>query len=155
MASLSGFSQEFLTGALIIYVLVFIYAMYSDWKRDVELDAKHKHLENYYKTIDGNVKDVEMLVNCVLERKEQEKSLFKKLLNSGKTGVFLGSLSGAITGGPAGALATGVVFGLINPIVVAMNDIIHVSEELGTARISRERDDIRKKLGYFPHLPPY
>ena len=91
----------------------------------------------------------------MLEKKDREKSLFRKLINSGKTGFFVGCLSGTITGGPAGSLATGIVFGLINPIVMVINEILHVPEDLTIAKMSREKDEVRKLLGRFSHLPPY
>ena len=162
MATLSDFSQGFLAAAILLYIGAFIYAMNYDWVKVSELKSKNDELDQHWReTNEGkkggaySSKDVEIIVRSVMEKREHGRSLFRKLINSGKTGVFLGGLSGAITGGPAGALATGVVFGLINPIVVGLNEILHVPEELDASLASKEKDEVRKKLGYFSHLPPY
>ena len=160
MAYLSEFSQGFLAVAILLYIGGFVYAMNYDWVKEKELKLKNDSLERYWNShqergVNPTNRDIEMIVHGVIEKKDHGRSLFRKLINSGKTGVFLGGLSGAITGGLAGALATGVVFGLINPIVVVMNEIMHVPEELDAAQVSREKTEVKKKLGYYSHLPPY
>lgn len=167
MAKLSDFSQGVLTAAIIFYILVFIYALYHDGTKEKELIVSNDTVERYYQFADelsddmrkykiGKIdqRDIEMVVRGILEKKEKEKSLFKRLVNSGKTGVFLGGLSGAITGGAAGALATGVVFGLINPIVIVINEFLYMPEELETAKQIKEKEKIKRLLGHYSHLPP-
>lgn len=167
MAKLSDFSQGVLTAAIILYILVFIYALYHDGTKEKELIVSNDTVERYYQFADelsddmrkykiGKIdqRDIEMVVRGILEKKEKEKSLFKRLVNSGKTGVFLGGLSGAITGGAAGALATGVVFGLINPIVIVINEFLYMHEELETAKQIKEKEKIKRLLGHYSHLPP-
>ena len=158
MPSLSELSQGFLTAGIILYISVFVYAMYYDWHRNNDLKMKHHIIGKYHDNIQTNnldVKDVEVIVRGILEKRDHEKSLFAKLINAGKNGVFYGGLSGAITGGAVGSLTMGIVFGLISPVVVFLNEISNVPEELSTALENKENLDIKKKLGHFAHLPPY
>jgi hypothetical protein len=155
MPKLAEFSQGFLVAAIVLYVCVFAYAIHHDSSRELEIKQINNVLDTYHKDTNKQFEDVEIIVKGVMDKKDKEKSMFRKLINSGKTGFFVGLLSGTITVGPSGALATGVVFGLINPIVMVLNEILHVSEDLNIAKISRERDEIRDQLGHFSHLPKY
>lgn len=154
MANLSDFSQGVLMLAIILYVFAFGYAIYHDWVKNKEILIKNQNTDTYHRQSNKDFKDIESIITGIIEKRDQEKSMFRKMINSGKTGFFLGGLSGAITGGPAGALATGVVFGLINPIVIVLNDVVHVPDELTSVRMNREKDECRKKLGHLPHLLP-
>ena len=154
MPKIADFSQGFLIAAVILYICVFVYAIHHDFSKESELTRINQTLDAYHSE-NRHFEDLEVIIKGVLEKKDREKSLFKKLINSGKTGFFVGCLSGTITGGPAGSLATGIVFGLINPIVTVINEILHVSEELSIAKITREKEIARKMLGRFSHLPQY
>jgi len=162
MPKLSDFSQGVLTAVIIIYICIFLYALWHDSKKDEELRISNDTVDRYHKFAEelsddmrkydiGNVdkKSIEAVVDGILEKRQKEKSLFRRLVNSGKTGLLLGGLSGGITSGPQGALATGVVFGLVNPIVIILNEFLFMPEELSTTREAKEKQKIRKLLGEY------
>lgn len=154
MAKLSDFSQGVLTTVIIIYISAFVYAIYFDHKErekdSVGIYTPHEHpimdwlhhqkyrqfsseLHNDMDKYEITQEDQDILentVNKILESREKKKSLFRRMVNSGKTGFLLGGMSGGITSGSSGALATGILFGLINPIIVVINEFLTIPEEL-------------------------
>ena len=159
MSRLSDFSQGILTAVIVVYICIFIYAFWYDSKKDKELRISHDTLDRYHRFAEELSEDlrkynietvdrrsIEAVVDGILEKREAEKSLFRRLVNAGKTGLFIGGLSGGITRGLHGALATGVVFGLVNPIVIILNEFATVPEELSATREAKERQKIRKML---------
>jgi hypothetical protein len=143
MSRLADFSQGVLTYVIIIYIGIFIYALYHDKNKETSIRSSNESYKKYKQFAEDLSDDmkkynigklqkqsIENAVQDVMEKKASEKSLFRRLINSGKSGFLIGGLSGAITAGPTGALATGVVFGLINPIVVVINEFSAFPEEL-------------------------
>jgi predicted PurR-regulated permease PerM len=156
MSKLSDFSQGVLSAVIIIYIVIFLYAFYHDKNKEAVIRTSTESSERYQKFSEelsddmrkyniGRVdkQSIENVVHGILEKKTAEKSLFWRLINSGKSGFLIGGLSGAITTGPAGALATGVVFGLVNPIVIVMNEFSTVTEELTASQEAKERKKLR------------
>lgn len=159
MSKLSDFSQGVLAAVIIIYIGIFLYAFYHDKNKEKAIRMSNESSERYKKFAEELSDDmrkynigkldqqsIENVVHGILEKKASEKSLFRRLINSGKSGFLLGGLSGAITSGPAGALATSVVFGLINPIVIVLNEFSTVPEELVASKEARERETLRQYL---------
>lgn len=159
MPKLAEFSQGVLKAVIIIYICIFIYAIWRDNKKDKELKIYNDTIERYHQFAEelsddmrkyniGNDdrKNIEMVVDGILKKRDREKSLFKKLVNSGKTGLLLGGLSGGITSGPHGAIATGIVLGLVNPIVIIINEFLYVPEELSESKKSREKEQLRSVM---------
>jgi hypothetical protein len=158
MSSLSDFSQGVLTAVIIVYIFIFMYAFWNDTQKEKELRLSNEIAEieeteeRYHKfaaELSGDMKkyqigqidqkSIETVVNKILEKHTKEKSLFRRLINSGKTGFLVGGLSGGITSGPSGALAAGVVFGLVNPIVIIINEFLYMPEELPASKESKDR----------------
>lgn len=159
MPSLSDFSYGILVTVVVIYVCIFIYAYHHDKKKETLVMISEKPSDKYHK-FDEELSDdmnkyniekidrqsIENVVHGILEKKTAEKSLFWKLINSGKTGFMLGGLSGAITGGPSGALATGVVLGLVNPIIVVVNEFSTIPEDLNSSCRKNDREKVTQYL---------
>jgi hypothetical protein len=160
MSRLSDFSQGVLVTFIIIYIGIFLYAFYRDKNKDIAIRIENNSYDGRYQKFAEELSDdmkkyniekidqksIENVVNAILEKKTSEKSLFRRLVNSGKSGFLIGCLSGAITSGPAGALATGVVFGLVNPIVIVMNEFSTVSEELLATKEERKKNKHHKSV---------
>jgi uncharacterized membrane protein len=149
-------SQGILTAVVIVFVIVFTYAYYYDHVQEKKIkkeidQAKIKKCQgglNSYKKFTNELSNdldkyninqenqdkIELVVSHILDKRAKEKSLFRRLINSGKTGVMLGSISGAITGGLPGAITAGVVFGLVNPIVIILNEFVFIPEEIRTIK---------------------
>lgn len=151
MARLSDFSQGIMITILVVYVIVFTYAFIQDSKHEKELDNDDSYDEKPLNRL--NRRDIEVMVGDILSKKEKEKSLFKKLMNSGRNGAIVGGLSGTITGGPASGIAMAVVFGLINPIIIVVNEFTTIPEDLKIAKHNHEKENLKKILGYYSHLP--
>lgn len=163
MTKLADLSKGVLIGLLVVYIIIIIYAMIYDKKRDNEIRIYNNNMERYYKfsknlsseTRNYSINEldkheIEEIVNKILEKKTNEKSLLKRIVNSGKTGFLLGSISGGITGGPQGAMATGFMLALVNPIVITLNEFLFIPEDLNSLKERKYRlkikNDIKKYI---------
>lgn len=54
--------------------------------------------------------------------KEKERSLYEKMWLSCKNGMIKGGVTGSITGGVVGAVSGGAVFGIVNPLILYINE---------------------------------
>ena len=85
MAKLSDFSRGVLTTSVIIYVLIFIYAMWQDSKKEKEIQVMDDDVSRYknfayelsedmekYKIGNSDKKEIEDLVEELLQKKEKE-----------------------------------------------------------------------------------
>jgi hypothetical protein len=159
MFTLSEYSTGIVAVIIVIYIGVFICAFYYDKNKEKDIRSSSESIEKYkkfaaelsddmhkYNIGKLDQQSIENVVHEILKKKANEKSLFWRLVNSGKSGILLGGLSGALMHGPAGAFTTGIVAGLVNPVVIMLNEFSMVSEELVAAQEARDKETIRQIL---------
>lgn len=126
------------TGMIIIFSIILIYLLYVAWKQDKEEIKKmyrvaHNYIartkninnipyEQYHEEIKENMKNI--------FNKREKKSIYNRMVNSCYTGLIRGGAVGLASGKRSGAFAGAIMFGIINPIVLYIQEIYLPDEQL-------------------------
>lgn len=124
------------TGMMIIFSIILLYLLYLAWKRDKEeiknmYKLSHIIIKNqinnvpYEKYHEEVKKNMKKMIN-----KEKKKSIYNRMINSCYTGLIRGGAVGLASGKRSGAFAGAIMFGIINPIVLYVQEIYLPDEKL-------------------------
>lgn len=130
--------DDIYVGLVSTLIVIYIYVMYLAWVKDkqeikniynkshlsLKNDIKYSNVnyENYHNKIKNTMKKI------IVENKKI--SIFNKMMNSSYTGLIRGGAVGFITGGTSNAAAAALVYGLVNPIVLFIQETYLYNELL-------------------------
>ncbi len=125
-------------GIVSALVVIFLFVMYLAWMKDkIEIKRIYKKSHLLLKNNIGLSKAphntyhnrVKNIMKIMID-KEKKTSIFNKMMNSCYTGLIRGGAVGFITGGTSSSAAASLVYGLVNPIVLFVQEVYLYDELL-------------------------